>query len=115
MSSDISFKVFDKLVQIFSLLFVWYCRIVQTQSQTFHRSILQMSPEEMGYEKCEPLEQKQEADPLVVRLEDQVIFLLLCVVRADTGELVDHVVVLDVGGGDDEGRVYVAVSVKHGG
>jgi len=52
---------------------------------------------------------------LVIGLEDEVILLLLLVVGSDAGELVDHVVVLDFGGGDNEGGVDVAVGVEHGG
>ncbi len=73
-----------------------------------------MSPEEMRNKKCKTLKQEQEADPLVIGLEDEVVLLLLRVVGADAGELVDHVVVLDVGGGDDERRVDVTVGIEHG-
>jgi hypothetical protein len=87
MSTNVSLEVLYKLIQIFSLLFVWNCWIVETKSEALHGSILEMAPKEVRNEKGETLKQEEQADPLVVRLKDDVVFLVDWMVRSDTWKI----------------------------
>jgi hypothetical protein len=59
MSTNVSLEVLYKLIQIFSLLFVGNCRIVETKSEALHGSILEMPPKEVRNEKRETLKQEE--------------------------------------------------------
>ena len=69
-------EVLDQLVEVLFLLLVRDRRIVKAKSQTLHGPVLQVTPEEVRHEEGKALEQKEKADPLVVVLENDVVFLV---------------------------------------
>ena len=84
MSASVPLEVLDQLVEVLRLLLVGYPRIVQTESEALHRPVFQVAPEEVRHEEGEALEQEEEADPLVIALELDVILLADRVVRSNT-------------------------------
>ena len=84
MSASVSLEILDKLVQVFFLLLVRDCRIMKAKPETLHGAVLEVLPEEVGYEESKPLKQEEQADPLVVRLEHDVLLLLDRMIRNDS-------------------------------